>query len=196
MFTKNKLSKLNYYYTSKSWKKLFNITKELKESDQQNHKEEALRYEGLAYYKLKKYTDAIISFGNLCMLANFRTDWYNLAMAYVKNNDPENSETAFQKTYAAPPIHGYMQQISTPMMIFLYTSALADIEQWEIALKRLTELKQMYVAANTGDETKLNAMGLPSISAFYHLANRILINNPSINQQKWFSEIKRIRFTL
>jgi tetratricopeptide (TPR) repeat protein len=192
MFTKIKLRRLIDYYSRKQWDRLFKVSKGLKKSKDLTVKADALRYEGLAYYKLKKYDEAEQDFKTLSSLVNYRTDWFNLAMCYSKMKATEKSEAAFQKIYSSPPISGYKHQISIPMMLFIYASDLAKQESWELALNRLTEIKQMFIAANTGDEEKLANMGLPSPNAFFTLAKSVLKNHPDINKEKWLGEIKRL----
>jgi len=193
MFGKRKTDKLRLYYSSRQWDRLFRLSEKLKRSSNFEAKAEALRYSGLGNYKLRHYDRAIQDFSMLTELVNFRSDWFNLAMAYAQNGDVENSEKAFAGIYSAPPIPGYVHQITTPMMLQLYASVLAKQNSWEEALHRITEIKQMYIAANTDDEQKLLNAGLPPVKSFFQLAILILKNFPEKNPKTWLDEIKRLK---
>ncbi|MFB6340897.1 hypothetical protein ACE01N_18070 [Saccharicrinis sp. FJH2] len=193
MFGKRKVDKLRIYYSSKQWDKLFRLSEKLKRSYNFETKAEALRYGGLGNYKRRHYDRAISDFRALTELVNFRSDWFNLTMAYVQNGDIENSEKAFARVYASPPIPGYMHQISIPLMLQLYASVLAKQNAWEEALLRITEIKQMFIAANTDDEQKLLNAGLPPVKSFFQLASLILKNYPDKKPVIWFGEIKRLK---
>lgn len=179
------------FYSTKQWERLFRLAERLKLSSDLEVKTEAFRYQGLGYYKLRKYADAIICFSELTTLVNYKTDWFNLAMSYAQSDDVENSEIAFQKIYSAQTIPGYKQQVTVPMMLQLYASTLVKYDQWEIALKRISEIKQMYIAANTGNEDKLVSAGLPPLKQFFQLASLILTKNGK-DTGLWFAEIKRL----
>lgn len=193
MFTKSKLRKLLKYYSTKNWKRLFKISKKLKKSKNIYVKADAYRYEGLALYKLKRFEEAEHSFTELTKLVSFRTDWFNLAMCFAQLGDIKNSEIAFQKIYASPPITGYKHQISVPSMIQLYAAILVQKKAWSNALSRISELKQMFFAANTDDEDKLLAMGLPTLKSFFELSMAVLKNHPNIKPEEWFGDIKRLK---
>lgn len=193
MFGKRKTDKLRIYYTSKQWDRLFRLSEKLKRSANVQFKAEALRYSGLGYYKRRQYNHAIEDFNTLTEFVNFNSDWFNLAMAYAQNGDVENSEKAFVKIYSAPSVPGYVQQITIPMMLQLYASVLAKQKAWNEALYRVTEIKQMYIAANTVEEQKLLSAGLPPVKSFFELASLILNNFPGKNPKIWFGEIKRMK---
>jgi tetratricopeptide (TPR) repeat protein len=193
MFGKRKVDKIRIYYSSKQWDKLFRLTDKMKRSFDPEKRQEALRYAGLGNYKQRRYESAIRDFRALTEIVNFRSDWFNLAMAYAQYGDVENSEKAFVKIYSAPPISGYLHQISIPMMLQLYGAALAKNKAWDEALHRITEIKQMYIAANTADEQKLSQAGLPPVKSFHQLASLILTNFPKKNLNTWFGEIKRLK---
>ncbi|MFB6319691.1 tetratricopeptide repeat protein [Saccharicrinis sp. FJH54] len=193
MFGKKKTDKLRIYYTSKQWDKLFRLAEKLKRSYNNETRADALRYGGLGNYKRRRYDLAIRDFSALAEMVNFRSDWFNLAMAYVQKGDIENSELAFRKIYSAPPIPGYLHQISVPMMLQLYASILAKQGAWDEALHRITEIKQMFVAANTADEQKLLDAGLPPVKSYLQLVVTILNNFPEKDIKSWLAEMKRLQ---
>lgn len=193
MFEKQKIKRLITFYTTKQWDKLYRYAERYKKSPQDELKYEAYRYNGLGLYKQRKYREAAENFKELTGLVNFRTDWFNLSMSYSQDGDVEKAEASFKNIYASPPIPGYKHQVTIPMMLQLYASVLAKQKAWDEALHRVTELKQMYIAANTDDEQKLSNAGLPPLNSFFQLASLVLKQFPQKDMQAWFGEIKRLK---
>ena len=191
MFAKYYLKKLPVLYTTKNWNKLHRIAYRLSRNKNASVVTEALRYQGLAFYKQRNFTEAVRVWERLVSIESYRTDWYNLAMALAKNNQGIEAQKTFQKVYSSATLQGYLHQISVPMMLYIFASALAEKEFYTLALDRLTELKQMFVAANTADATKLNAMGLPPVSGFVTLSGKVLHGLSEPRPAQWFAELKR-----
>lgn len=165
----------------------------LKRSSNVELQSEAYRYAGLGKYKKHKFAEAVEEFSRLTELVSYRTDWFNLAMSHAQDGNISKSEQAFKMIYASPPISGYLHQVSVPMMLHLYASILAKQKAWDEALYRITEIKQMFEAANTDDETKLSAAGLPPLQSFYQLSELVFNNVPEGNFEKWLADMKRLK---
>jgi tetratricopeptide (TPR) repeat protein len=191
MFTKYYVNQLSVLYAAKKWDKLHRVADRLCRNKKASVVAEALRYKGLALYKQRNFSQAVDVLQRLVTIESYKTDWYNLAMAMAKNNQGDEADKIFQKIYASPTLQGYFHQISVPMMLYIFAGVLSEKGFYEHALGRITELKHMYIAANTADVSKLNAMGLPPVNGFYALALNVLRQLNRAEPQLWFAELKR-----
>lgn len=187
---------LSKYYLKKGWKRYteraFEGAIKYARKVRTNNPElrsEANRIEGLSYNKMRIYDLSIFAFERAVKLTNYKTDWFNMAMCLAKKGDTEKANRAFQNIYMAKTLQGYMHQITIPEMLFQFARIIEDKKDHEVAFKRIVELKQMYIGANTSDSRLLAQKGLPSINAYKLLCKKILkgISHPTMD--KWLSEL-------
>lgn len=189
---KYRLKTIIELYSNKKYTRLIAIASSYERTKNKDFRIEILRYTGLSYYKLKKFDEAIIYFRKVTTLGNYRTDWFNLAMSHAWKGEGELGDQAFSKIYGAKTINAYKYQVSVANMLFLFSKVLFQNGVSDIALKRLSELKQMYKAANTGDVNKLIQQGFPPVNAFLDLAEKVL-NAEEKNMEQWLVELPKIK---
>lgn len=187
---------LQKYYLKKGWKRYtqrsyegaIKMARRVK-SGNTDILVEAKRLEGLCYYKMRVYDLAIFAMEKAIHYGNYKNDWFNLAMSYAKKGEVEKANKAFQNIYMAKTVEGYMHQMSIPDMLFQFARTAHDQKGYEVSFKRLIELKQMYIGANTSNTDKLAEKGLPSLNAYLILVKKVLkaINHP--DPELWLSEL-------
>ncbi len=190
MFERYYLKKGWKRYTQKSYERAIKLARKVKSGDTEMLIE-AKRLEGLSYYKMRVYDLAIFAMEKAIHLGNYKNDWFNMAMCYAKKNQVEKANKAFQNIYMAKTLSGYMHQLSIPEMLFQFARTAFEKKGYDIAFKRLVELKQMYIGANTSDTEELKRKGLPSLNAYLILVKKVLKATNHPDPERWLSELPK-----
>ncbi|WP_303917878.1 hypothetical protein [Draconibacterium sediminis] len=165
LFKNRRLNKAEHALNCGRYQEAIKLGRVLVDSRNKEIAFRANRMCGLALYKRKKYEECLKYLEKACHTANYRHDWYSLAMALVFAGKLEKAEEAFKNIYRTNVQPGYLYAVPVPGLLYQYIKALKKNQFVDAAIVRANELKQMFVGVGP-DTTKQVQRGLPNFTTF------------------------------
>lgn len=138
---------------------------------------------GLANFRLGNYAVAEKLFTTIAKDANTLEDWFNVLTSSTLNKHFDLSEQAFATIVEFYKTGAQGNGPSLPQVYFYYMQALRDVQEYENAFLKLSQLLQYYIQLRITDTHFLYMRGVPFLSDTLSAAKTILENSDKLKGQ-------------